>query len=186
MSIAANKLRYFTVMYLENAFDHVPVTVLWWALRSLGVEEWAVHVIQGMYSNVRSHVQVKGQYSEEFGLWFGDRSSVFIPLRWVCGTKDRDETPSASLLQKLGIEDITSVHCCWQLRWYGHVQRTMSPAKSITNFVIPGTRKQGRHIKTLCECEKNDGNNCGLDGIDRQDIDTRRADVWHSLVLPTP
>ena len=30
-------------------------------------------------------------------------------IRWICGIKDRDETPSVSLLQKLGIEDITSV-----------------------------------------------------------------------------
>ena len=37
-------------------------------------------------------------------------------IRWICGIKDRDETPSASLLQKLGIEDITSVLHCWQLR----------------------------------------------------------------------
>ena len=32
--------------------------VLWWALRSLGVEEWAVRVIQGMYTNVRSRVRI--------------------------------------------------------------------------------------------------------------------------------
>ena len=32
-------------------------------------------------------------------------------IRWICSIKDRDETPSASLLQKLGIEDITWVSC---------------------------------------------------------------------------
>ena len=30
-------------------------------------------------------------------------------IRWICGTKDQDETPSASLLKILGIEDITTV-----------------------------------------------------------------------------
>ena len=30
-------------------------------------------------------------------------------IRWICGIKDRDEIPSGSRLQKLGIEDITSV-----------------------------------------------------------------------------
>jgi len=39
----------------------VPRKVLWCALRSLGVEEWAVRVIQGMYTNVRSRVRVNGQ-----------------------------------------------------------------------------------------------------------------------------
>ena len=52
--IAANKPLYFAFVDLEKAFDRVPRKVLWWVLRSLGVEEWAVRVIQGMYTNVRS------------------------------------------------------------------------------------------------------------------------------------
>ena len=30
-------------------------------------------------------------------------------IRWICGIKDRDETPWVSLLEKLGIDDITLV-----------------------------------------------------------------------------
>ena len=45
---AAKKPLYFAFVDLEKAFDRVPREVLWWALRSLGVEEWAVRVIQGM------------------------------------------------------------------------------------------------------------------------------------------
>ena len=71
-----------------------------------------------------------------------------IMIRCICGIKDRDETPSASLLQKLYIEDITSVLCCQWLRWYGRVQRATSWIKSNTNFQIPGTRKKGRPQKT--------------------------------------
>ena len=37
-------------------------------MRSLGVNEWAVRVIQGMYHNVQSRVQVSGQYSDEFSV----------------------------------------------------------------------------------------------------------------------
>ena len=33
---------YFAFVDLEKAFDRVPRKVLWWALGSLGVEEWAV------------------------------------------------------------------------------------------------------------------------------------------------
>ena len=47
-------------------------------------------------------------------------------IRWICGIKDRDETPSASLLQKLDIKDITSVLRCRRLRWYGPPQRATS------------------------------------------------------------
>ena len=47
--IAANKPLYFVFVGLEKAFDQVPRKVLWWASSSLGMEEWAVSVIQGMY-----------------------------------------------------------------------------------------------------------------------------------------
>jgi len=68
---AANKPLYLAFVDLEKAFERVPRNVLWWASRSLGVEEWAVCVIQGMYTNVRSRVRVNGQYSKEFGVGVG-------------------------------------------------------------------------------------------------------------------
>ena len=40
----ANKWLYFAFFDLEKAFDLVPRKVLWLALMSLGVDEWAVHV----------------------------------------------------------------------------------------------------------------------------------------------
>jgi hypothetical protein len=51
---AANKPLYIAFVDLEEAFDRVPRKVLWWTLRSLGVEEWAIKIIQAMYTNVRS------------------------------------------------------------------------------------------------------------------------------------
>ena len=56
--------------------------VLWWALRSLRVEELAVRAIHGMYSNAQSHVLVNGQYSEGFGERVGvHQSSVLSSVR---------------------------------------------------------------------------------------------------------
>ena len=53
-------------------------------LRSTEVEKWAVRVIQGMYSNARSHVWVSGQYSEGFGVGVGvDRGSVISLLLFI-------------------------------------------------------------------------------------------------------
>ena len=46
--LAANKRLYID---LEKAFDRVPRKVIWWALRKLGVDEWIVRLVQGMYSN---------------------------------------------------------------------------------------------------------------------------------------
>ena len=65
--IAANKPLYFAFVDLEKAFDHVPRNFLW-ALKNYGVKEWAVRVIQCMYTDVRSRVRVNGQYTEEFGV----------------------------------------------------------------------------------------------------------------------
>ena len=82
--IAANKPLYFAFVDLEKAFDRVPRKVLWWALRSLGVEEWAVRVIQGMYTDVKSRVRVNGQYSKEFGVGVGvHQGSVLSPLLFI-------------------------------------------------------------------------------------------------------
>ena len=82
--LAVNKPLYFAFVDLEKAFDRVPRKVLWWALRSCGVEEWAVRIIQAMYSNARSRVRVNGQYSEEFGVGVGvHQGSVLSPLLFI-------------------------------------------------------------------------------------------------------
>ena len=62
-------------------------------------------------------------------------------IHCICGTKDRDETPSASLLQKHGIADITAVLHSRRLRWYGYEQHATSSIKSFTDIVIPGKRR---------------------------------------------
>ena len=48
--LAANKT-YMAFADLEKVFDRVPWKVIWWALRKLGVEEWIVRLVQGMYAN---------------------------------------------------------------------------------------------------------------------------------------
>ena len=62
-SLAANKRLYMAFVDLE-AFDRVPRKVIWWALIKLGVDEWIVRLVQGMYANARSRVRVGEGYSE--------------------------------------------------------------------------------------------------------------------------
>ena len=82
--IAANKLLYFAFIDLEKARDCVPRKVPWWALKSLWFLEWAVCVIQGMYSNAWSRLWVYGQYSEEFGVGVGaHQRSGLSPLLFI-------------------------------------------------------------------------------------------------------
>ena len=69
---------------LEKAFDRVPRKVIWWALRKLGVEEWIVRLVQGMYANARSRVRVGERYSEEFEVKVGvHQGSVLSPLLFI-------------------------------------------------------------------------------------------------------
>ena len=49
--LAVNKRLYMAFVDLEKVFDCVPRKVIWWALRKLGVEEWIVWLVQGMYAN---------------------------------------------------------------------------------------------------------------------------------------
>ena len=67
-----------------KAFDRVPRKVILWALRKLGVDEWIVHLVQGMYSNARSRVCVGEGYSKEFEVKVGvHQGSVLSPLLFI-------------------------------------------------------------------------------------------------------
>ena len=69
---------------LEKAFDRVPRKVIWWALRKLGVDEWIVHLVRGMYSIARSRVRVGEGYSEDFEVKVGvHQGSVLSPLLFI-------------------------------------------------------------------------------------------------------
>ena len=82
--LAANKRLYMAFIDLEKAFDRVPRKVIWWALRKLGVEEWIVRLVQGMYANARSRVHVGEGYSEEFEVKVGvHQGSVLSPLIFI-------------------------------------------------------------------------------------------------------
>ena len=51
-------------------------------LKEPRVGEWAVRVIQAMYSNARSHVWVNSQYSEKFGVGV-PQGPVLSPLLFI-------------------------------------------------------------------------------------------------------
>jgi hypothetical protein len=69
---------------LEKAFDRVPREVVWWALRSMGVDEWLVQVIKAMYEGVTMAVKLRGGESEAFGVKIGlHQGSVLSPLLFI-------------------------------------------------------------------------------------------------------
>ena len=79
--LAASKRLNMAFVDLEKAFDRLPRKIFWWALRKLGVDEWIVRLVQGMYFNARSCVHVGEEYSEEFEVTVGvHQGSVLSPL----------------------------------------------------------------------------------------------------------
>ena len=84
MHLAANKRLYMAFVDLEKAFDCEPWNVIWWALRKLGVEEWIVRLVLGMYATARSRVSVGEGYNEEFEVKVGvHQGSVLSPLLFI-------------------------------------------------------------------------------------------------------
>ena len=69
---------------LEKASDGVPRKVIRWTLRKLGVEEWIVRLVQGMYANERSNVRVGKGYSDEFKVKVSvHQDSVLSLMRFI-------------------------------------------------------------------------------------------------------
>ena len=71
----------------------------------------------------------------------------------TCSAKLADHTLTNSLLQSLGIVEISDSLCLCQLRWDGYVERSIFCINSpVTSLVIPGDRGRGRLRKTWSEC----------------------------------
>lgn len=51
---------------LKKASGRFCQKVISWALRKLGVGEWIVQLVRGMYAETQSHICVNWGYSQEF------------------------------------------------------------------------------------------------------------------------
>ena len=75
-----NKTVCMSCVNLEKAFNHVPRRAIWWALRTLGIEEWLVRLIQNMCENARYRVRVGCNLSEEFNVKVGVHQDSCLSL----------------------------------------------------------------------------------------------------------
>ena len=109
--LAANKRRYMAFVVVEKAFDRVPQKDIWWTLRKLGVEEWIVRLVQGMYANAWSRVHVWEGYSEEFEVKVGvHQGSVLSPLLFIIVLEALScKFPSGVFLEDLYADDLVII-----------------------------------------------------------------------------
>ena len=69
--LVRKKKIYFAFVDLENIFDRVPLSILWWAMRKFGIDEWVVRLVNVMYDGANSSVRVSGCFSERFEVTVG-------------------------------------------------------------------------------------------------------------------
>ena len=82
--LALGKWIYMAFLNLEKAFDQVPQNVIWWAMRKIGVMVWIVKLVQQMYKNVWSGVQVGEGLSDKFEVRVGvHQGSLLSPLLFI-------------------------------------------------------------------------------------------------------
>ena len=97
-------------------------------------------------------------------------------IRWICGIKAKREVSSDSLLDSLGLVDITMELRARRLRWFGHVQRS-DDLRSAMDLQVSGQKKRGGQLKTWEACVRSDIKLCNL-----QSVDPNNRDLWRSSV----
>ena len=99
-------------------------------------------------------------------------------VRWMCGVSLKNGCKSEDLLQRLGVESITSVMRRGRLRWYGHVER--KPSKDWTSkcryVEVEGKCGKGRRKMTFEARVKQDMDLFGLTKEMAQD-----RDLWRNF-----
>ena len=99
------------------------------ALRKLGVDEWIVRLVQGMFSNAKSCVRVGEGYSEEFEVKVGVlQGSVLSPLLFIivlealscefrCGVPWEDLYADNLVIIAESLEECVRRLLTWKKQW---------------------------------------------------------------------
>ena len=69
--LISKKKIYLAFVDVEKAFDRVPRSALWWAMRKLGIVEWIVRLVKVTYDGANSRVRVNSCFSERFEVTVG-------------------------------------------------------------------------------------------------------------------
>ena len=188
--LAVNKRLYMAFVDLEKAFDHVPRKVIWWALRKLGVEEWIVRLVQGMYANARSRVCVGEGFSKEFEVKVGvHQGSELSPLLFIIVLEALSREFRAGVpWEDLYADDLVIIADSLdlilrerRLRWFGHVVRSSGAIRTAYDMQIEGKRGAGRPKQTWKKLTEKDCHEWKLTTVDPQERSTWRSGVRSAM-----
>ena len=104
-------------------------------------------------------------------------------IRQICNVKPQDTATirSTELLARLGIDDLDLILKERRLRWYGHVERSNSAAKTAFDIQLNGKRGPGRPKMTWKQLTERDRRERKLSAIDPHDRDTWRFGVRSAM-----
>ena len=103
--LGKKKKLYFAFVDLEKAFDRVPRSALWWAMRKVGVEEWIIRTVQAMYDKPQSKVRVGSSYNDPIDVSVGvHQGSVLSPPLFIIVMK---------LYRVISGRDVPGNCCMW-------------------------------------------------------------------------
>jgi hypothetical protein len=77
-------------------------------------------------------------------------------IRWICGLKAKYIFSTASLYEKLGIQDVSTLPSQHRIRWAGHVHRSTSWTSQGQTIVVEDSIDRGRPRKTWNNSTKED------------------------------
>ena len=107
------------------------------------------------------------------------RRNDLAMIRWMCNIKTNDNVCSHSLLSKLGIRDVEVVLRTSRMRWFGHVERSVSWIFQVRKLDLDTCKKFGRPKKTWNELILNDKRKLDMvcaDPLDRSEWKGRLRD----------
>ena len=104
-------------------------------------------------------------------------------IRQMCGVRAEEtaEVRSASLLDKLGLDDINIIIRERRLRWYAHVERSTGAIRTTRDLMVEGTRGPGRPKLTWREIAERDRKEWNLLAVDPHNKDEWRSEVRQAM-----
>ena len=190
---AKKKNLYYAFVDLEKAYDRVPRSVVEWALRKAGVEEWLVSTVMAMYEDAETAVKTENGLTDWFKVLVGlHQGSVLSPLLFIIVMDVISKEIRGGLPWELLYADdlVLMAESEEELRQKLAIWKSTLEAKGLkvnvnktkVMFGGRGSKAAIGHVKYPCSvCSKGVGSNSVLCGICKKWVHKRCSGISGSL-----